>query len=51
MFIVISFLVSIIVYVNTFMNDFQKEDIDKAAPFLIVLTILSILLIVLGGIN
>lgn len=40
MSLLIALTVSAVVYVGCFKNDFTKEHIDKAAPFMIIVSII-----------
>lgn len=51
MFILTSMIVSIVVYINTFKDDFTKEKFEKIAPVLMITVIISIILLVLSSIG
>ncbi len=49
MYIFIFILVLSIVYIKSFEDDFQKELLDKATPFVALLVILTVLFLLLSA--
>ena len=51
MFLLLALVIGLVTYISCFKTEFNKEDLGKAAPFLIIIVLVSVLLFILQNIS